>query len=502
MLLLLNVPFALTGTRFLSTSAPLLSRRANLETTLEVPQDGALWPTKNPAPGQWWITNTVSVLDPSFWEEFKKWQATLTPGRIFSVMIRPSSLEGRKVTVLHSINLTKDYPLDKIMEIIDARVAKLQESYNEEFLGYTEIKFKDIAEAKSATPVLDTQNQPSPVTDTKAAPVANVLPAYAAIAYPAPVRGTGGMDPVAQQIVSGLAPKLASIEAKLTHPTRGWEKLAETFASVIERAASPIPGIPSTTDPSSLITPILDRMEASQARIMEMMTTQRADSDARLNQLIELISLKQAPVMGETPNQSTPSGPLADKITSAIDTLAAKMANTNGRLAAQNEKTDARFEALQALQAESNSKFEAMMAQMVNLNNRFGAVEARLVALEAKVMTPSPAPSDDSGDNGSSSPAPVPTSAPSGPPATPPAGSLTSTPSSKRKKSSKSKEPSLDVTRPPYAPRPKGVDPNSYRQFESTYIRVKHRGTKEELALLDDQMDARTPSGQLTTVES
>jgi len=331
MLLLLNVPFALTGTRFLSTSAPLLSRRANLETTLEVPQDGALWPTKNPAPGQWWITNTVSVLDPSFWEEFKKWQATLTPGRIFSVMIRPSSLEGRKVTVLHSINLTKDYPLDKIMEIIDARVAKLQESYNEEFLGYTEIKFKDIAEAKSATPVLDTQNQPSPVTDTKAAPVANVLPAYAAIAYPAPVRGTGGMDPVAQQIVSGLAPKLASIEAKLTHPTRGWEKLAETFASVIERAASPIPGIPSTTDPSSLITPILDRMEASQARIMEMMTTQRADSDARLNQLIELISLKQAPVMGETPNQSTPSGPLADKITSAIDTLAAKMANTNGR---------------------------------------------------------------------------------------------------------------------------------------------------------------------------
>jgi hypothetical protein len=267
-------------------------------------------------------------------------------------MIRPSSLEGRKVTVLHSINLTKDYPLDKIMEIIDARVAKLQESYNEEFLGYTEIKFKDIAEAKSATPVLDTQNQPSPVTDTKAAPVANVLPAYAAIAYPAPVRGTGGMDPVAQQIVSGLAPKLASIEAKLTHPTRGWEKLAETFASVIERAASPIPGIPSTTDPSSLITPILDRMEASQARIMEMMTTQRADSDARLNQLIELISLKQAPVMGETPNQSTPSGPLADKITSAIDTLAAKMANTNGRLAAQNEKSDARFEALQALQAE------------------------------------------------------------------------------------------------------------------------------------------------------
>lgn len=313
------------------------------------------------------------------------------------------------------------------MEIIDARVAKLQESYNEEFLGYTEMKFKDIAEAKSATPVLDTQNQPSPVTDTKAAPVANVLPAYAAIAYPAPVRGTGGMDPVAQQIVSGLAPKLASIEAKLTHPTRGWEKLAETFASVIERAASPIPGIPSTTDPSSLITPILDRMEASQARIMEMMTTQRADSDARLNQLIELISLKQAPVMGETPNQSTPSGPLADKITSAIDTLAAKMANTNGRLAAQNEKSDARFEALQALQAESNSKFEAMMAQMVNLNNRFGAVEARLVALEAKVMTPSPAPSDDSGDNGSSSPAPngSPGPDPLGPPSNPPLETIT-----------------------------------------------------------------------------
>ena len=78
----------------LHTSAFVTSRRAE-GIVHEVPQSyqDAVWPTEPNTPGQWWITSTVSVIDPSF--EFQRWQATLNPGRLYAVLIQPSTKRGK-----------------------------------------------------------------------------------------------------------------------------------------------------------------------------------------------------------------------------------------------------------------------------------------------------------------------------------------------------------------------------------------------------------------------
>jgi hypothetical protein len=145
-----------------STSSFVSSQRADgiiHEIPDSVISGDAIWPTPLNSLGQWWVYTTVSIMDPTFWDSFRKWQTTLEPGRLYAILITPHSFSGKSVTALESINLTRDWPLDKIIPIIEERVAKLAQKYNEEFLAQTDIRFKDIGAFKSSTPGLDAQGK-------------------------------------------------------------------------------------------------------------------------------------------------------------------------------------------------------------------------------------------------------------------------------------------------------------------------------------------------------
>jgi protein-disulfide isomerase len=92
------------------------------------------------------VHTTVSVNDSLFWTKFRELVAQWTPGKVYSVLIQPTSLEGRTATVLHSINISTVTKLEPLINLVDSAVAKLEESYDCEFLGPTHIRFKDIGE--------------------------------------------------------------------------------------------------------------------------------------------------------------------------------------------------------------------------------------------------------------------------------------------------------------------------------------------------------------------
>lgn len=348
-------------------------------------------------------------------------QATLKEGRIYSVLIQPSSDTGRRATTMHSFNITRDWDLDKeIIPFVEERIAILQAKYNEEFLGYTDIKFKDIGpyvpalETKKTLPTAD-----SPIT-VGPRPAASAAETPHPSWRPVPVRGTGAMDPIAQDIISGLKPSLDKIQNSLVTPTKGWERLAETFANVIERAASPIPGAfipPQQTD----LTPLLERLDANHA------LTQ---------QLIETLASKQAPVMGETSIHSSPDVvALEARHQEAINLLSAKM--------------DSQQESLQAQITQQNNRFDLMMAQIADLRSDLlqqrTDMEARFVESDKRfaqlieVIAPKPSNSDDSSGSSNGSPAPAPSSSP----APAPDGA-----------------PNSDLIGGPYVPFPLGVLPS------------------------------------------
>lgn len=180
---------------------------------------------------------------------FRDGKPLLIRGAFTLFLSSPQQKEGKTISALHSINLTKDWPLDRIQQVINQRVALLQEQSH--FLGYTDIRFKDIGKFKSSTPILDQTTPPQPSAAIEpdkpfgepfpaTSPMAQTeptLPPYASIAKPVAVRGTGGMDPIAQQIVAGLKPTLDELKATLANisPVRGYERLAETFATIVDR---------------------------------------------------------------------------------------------------------------------------------------------------------------------------------------------------------------------------------------------------------------------------
>jgi hypothetical protein len=65
------------------------------------------------------------------------------------------------------------------------------------------------------------------------------IPPYAGIARPVNLRGTGGMDPIAQQIVGGLAPQFQELKQAIAGP-KGWEALGQSIATILDRAIQPI----------------------------------------------------------------------------------------------------------------------------------------------------------------------------------------------------------------------------------------------------------------------
>lgn len=136
----------LIGTAPFHSSSLQLSRRAEGE-ALHIPDSAlsgdAIWPTAPNSPGQWWVYTTVSVHDSSFWDKFRALIAKWKPGRVYAVLIQPTTLEGRTVTLLPSMNIAT--PLEPLIEACNARIAKLEEEYDGEFLGTTDIRFKDIA---------------------------------------------------------------------------------------------------------------------------------------------------------------------------------------------------------------------------------------------------------------------------------------------------------------------------------------------------------------------
>lgn len=113
------------------------------------------------------------------------------------------------------MNIATRTPLEPLIAACNAAIAKLEEEFDTEFLGTTDIRFKDIAPlmpeppiSKKAMPTTP-QDPSAPIFgpsafDTPQDPEApSPLPSYASTARPAALRGTGGMDPIAQQILSG-----------------------------------------------------------------------------------------------------------------------------------------------------------------------------------------------------------------------------------------------------------------------------------------------------------
>jgi hypothetical protein len=278
----------LTGLRLLSTSVPVLSLRTELlKPHFEEPNTDLLQfvdsSDLSKSRESWWLATIGSVLNPNFWEEFKAWQAKLDPGRLYAVLIQPTFLDGQKKTGLPSVKLTKDWPLDELIRVYDLRIAKMQEEYNAQFLGFTDILFKDLGVYEPPIPagvaprVLPTPD-PSTQGETESPPIGATAPStltYASFARPVSVRGTGGMDPVAQQIVAGLAPKLDEIKSSISKisPVRGYERLAETFASIVERAVAPVANaqpsqpLPALVAPDPRVDSLVNSVTALEARI-------------------------------------------------------------------------------------------------------------------------------------------------------------------------------------------------------------------------------------------
>ncbi len=81
------------------------------------------------------------------------------------------------------------------------------------------------------------------------------LPPYAYKARPVALRSTGTMDPIAQQIIAGLAPHFQDLKAAMTGP-KGWEALGESVATLINRGVQPVtPGTPSQGPLPALVAP-------------------------------------------------------------------------------------------------------------------------------------------------------------------------------------------------------------------------------------------------------
>lgn len=106
------------------------------------------------------------------------------------------------------MNIATRTPLEPLIAACNAAIAKLEEEYDTEFLGTTDIRFKDIGPlmpdppaSKKATASTPSAPKEDPTPGSTPDPN-HPLPPYTSIAKPVAIKGTGGMDPVAQQIVA------------------------------------------------------------------------------------------------------------------------------------------------------------------------------------------------------------------------------------------------------------------------------------------------------------
>jgi hypothetical protein len=194
------------------------------------------------------------------------------------------------------MNLTTDISLDPYITLWQSALNKLEASYNTEFLGPTNIRFKDIGEP--ILPPVSKEAIPSTPQDTP-------LPPYASIAKPVSIKGTGGMDPIAQQIVAGLSPQLREIKEAISG-SKGWEALGESIANVLNRAVSPTTSTAPTNGPlPALVAPdprvnvlegkvsslesSVNSLVTQQGQILEQMNIDRQVNNKRHNDLLTLI---------------------------------------------------------------------------------------------------------------------------------------------------------------------------------------------------------------------
>lgn len=181
------------------------------------------------------------------------------------------------------MNIATRTPLEPLIAACNAAIAKLEEEFDTEFLGTTDIRFKDIAPlmpeppiSKKAMPTTP-QDPSAPIFgpsafDTPQDPEApSPLPSYASTARPAALRGTGGMDPVAQQIVAGLTPQFQELKQAIAGP-KGWEALGQSIASILDRVIQPVAQSTPSQPLPALVAPD-PRVEVMEGRISSLEST-------------------------------------------------------------------------------------------------------------------------------------------------------------------------------------------------------------------------------------
>jgi hypothetical protein len=193
---------------------------------------------------------------------------------------------------LPSINIATRTPLEPLIAACEARIAKLEEEYDAEFFGTTDIRFKDIGEVMPEAPTTKRILPSTPSTPTPQAP--SPLPTYANVARPVPLRGTGGMDPIAQQIVAGLAPQFQELKAAITGP-KGWEALGESIANVLNRAIQPVTAASPTQASLTTLTSTVSQQGNTLATLSQTVLTQQATIERILTLLKERTPAPAAP---------------------------------------------------------------------------------------------------------------------------------------------------------------------------------------------------------------
>lgn len=130
------------------------------------------------------------------------------------------------------------------------------------------------ASRKAALSTLEPASFGSPAFDAAQEVPEPSIPPYADIARPASLKGTGGMDPIAQQIVAGLKPSLDDLKQEIRQNSgpRGYERLAESFASIVERAIQPVANTTPSQPLPALVAPD-PRVETLESRVSTLEST-------------------------------------------------------------------------------------------------------------------------------------------------------------------------------------------------------------------------------------